>query len=770
MNCKRPTQPLIERYKYVVVDPNGPVYPWGKSVGEINGGGLLDLIVGGHSGFSPQRFSLYKRFLRKLQIWRPIEPRTGELVWYENPSWRKHVISKNYKFTTDHEVVDVDRDGRNDVISLTETGLMWFRNPNWTCTFIDNIVLHDLEVADFDNDGDIDIVARNQSLFNQNDGNQLHFYRQDAPLKWEHFEIRIPHGEGLRIADIDGDEKVDVVVTGYWFKNPGNVKSEKGWVAQSYSGNWEWPDVFIDVADINGDGKPDIVLAPSEPKGKRYRISWFQAPKSESNGWREHVIDPHVETVHHFIAGRDLDNDGDADVLTSEMYQGDDPDEVAVYWNLAEGRQWKKEVVAITGSHSMRVVDIDNDGDMDFFGANWAGKHQAVELWENQTCPATFNRWKRHVIDSDKPWRSVFIMAADLDHDGLKDVITGGWWYRNPGRAGGAWRRMLVGEPANNVAVVRDFDADGDPDILASQWKAPLNWTLYERILKKLGIRSYPPSNGFVLARNDGQGSFEVIRNVASGQGDFLQGVAVIASKDGADVGLSWHEAGYGVQMINVPADPDHGHWKWRRISSDSQDEELSAADIDGDGDQDLVLGTNWLRNEGHDEWAPFNIYCSEHNPDRHRVVDMNGDGRLDVVVGYEAISVPGQVAWYEQGSDPTRTWNQHPVATVTGPMSLDVSDMDQDGDSDIIIGEHNLKAPESARLLVFENTDGSALKWRAHVVYTGDEHHDGAQVVDIDNDGDHDIISIGWGHDRVLLYENRNFLGKCPRIAEDSQ
>jgi hypothetical protein len=40
-------------------------------------------------------------------------------------------------------------------------------------------------------------------------------------------------------------------------------------------------------------------------------------------------------------------------------------------------------------------------------------------------------------------------------------------------------------------------------------------------------------------------------------------------------------------------------------------------------------------------------------------------------------------------------------------------------------------------------------------VVFTGDEHHDGALLVDIDRDGDLDIISIGWSHNRVILYEN---------------
>jgi hypothetical protein len=159
-----------ERFEYTVIDSAGPVDPWGKSVGDINGDGLPDLIVGGHSGFSPQRVSIYRRVLRKLHIWRPIEPRTGQLVWYENPSWRKHVISDKDCFTTDHEVADIDRDGANDAVSLTDSALVWFRNPDLSRTIIDNRVLHDIEVADLDNDGDVDIVSRNQSSFNHNDG------------------------------------------------------------------------------------------------------------------------------------------------------------------------------------------------------------------------------------------------------------------------------------------------------------------------------------------------------------------------------------------------------------------------------------------------------------------------------------------------------------------------------------------------------------------------------------------------------------------------
>jgi hypothetical protein len=183
--------------------------------------------------------------------------------------------------------------------------------------------------------------------------------------------------------------------------------------------------------------------------------------------------------------------------------------------------------------------------------------------------------------------------------------------------------------------------------------------------------------------------------------------------------------------------------------------------DIDRDDDLDMLLGTIWLENKGT-SWDEHELHDTsgapygDSDPDRNLLADINDDGRLDAVIGYEAISVSGKLAWYEQGSSATSTWIEHTIATLVGPMSLDVADMDKDGDLDVIVGEHNLDDPSSAKLLVFENVDGKGNSWAEHDVYRGDEHHDGSQIVDIDGDGDLDIISIGWGHQKVILYENK--------------
>ena len=206
--------------------------------------------------------------------------------------------------------------------------------------------------------------------------------------------------------------------------------------------------------------------------------------------------------------------------------------------------------------------------------------------------------------------------------------------------------------------------------------------------------------------------------------------------------------------MFAFTKNPQGFPWSWRKLSVTSQDEQISAGDIDQDGDVDLLLGTKWLRNDG-DVWTEFLLHNTDRNPDRNRLVDMNGDGRLDAVIGYEAISMLGKVAWYEQGGSATKSWKEHVIGKAIGPMSLDVADMDLDGDYDVVIGEHNLKNPATAKLIIFENVHGNAEEWKKHLVYTGDEHHDGAHVVDIDSDGDYDIVSIGWGHSKVILYEN---------------
>jgi hypothetical protein len=340
-------------FDYVVVDPSGPGDPWGKSVGDLDGDGLPELLVAGNA---------------------------GDLVAYHPPAFTVETIVSGGSFSTDLEVADVDHAQGPDLVVVAVGELRWYQAPAWIPHAIESRTLHDVEVADFDRDGDVDLVARNQG----GDGNALHFYRQDSPTAWVHASVSLPAGEGLATADVDRDGDVDVVVNGRWFENPGSLPPAGVWAAHVYTTTWTWDASFVAVGDLNGDGRIDAILSPSESAGGSYRISWFEAPPNPRQPWTEHVIDDPVETVHHFVGAADLDGDGDLDVASAEMHQGADPDEVKVYWNGGAGASWTKLVLATTGSHSMRLADVDGDGDVDLFGANWSGPHQPVELWRNR--------------------------------------------------------------------------------------------------------------------------------------------------------------------------------------------------------------------------------------------------------------------------------------------------------------------------------------------------------------------------------------------------
>ena len=527
----------------------------------------------------------------------------------------------------------------------------------------------------------------------------------------------------------------DLVINEVWIENLGADTST--WLQHSYTTTWIHEAAFVAIADIDGDDDLDIVLSPAEHAGDMYRIAWFEAPDDPTDpSWAEHVIDPNVEAVQHFVGTGDFDRDGDIDVVSSEMLQGDDPDEVKIYLN--ENDVWTKVVVSQTGSHSMRVVDIDLDGDMDFFGANF--QSDQVDLWVNETPPAPLrlDGWQRHVVDAARPGKAIFIASDDLDGDGLQDIAAGGYWYRNPGSPSGTWARAAFGSPLNNFALMHDFDGDGDIDVLGTD-----------------GVGSEVAPD-LTWARNDGSGGFEIFADVGSGSGDFLQGVAVarLAPGELERVVLSWHAQSSGVEALVVPDAPASEPWGFETLSSTTQKEALSQGDIDRDGDQDVLLGTIWLDNGGA-SFRAETLFNTVDEPDRNRLGDIDRDGRLDAVIGYEAISVTGTLAWYRQPAVATDKWTETIIAQITGPMSLDVADMDNDGDLDVVAGEHNLSNPSTAGLWVFENQDGAGGAWQSHEVHIGDEHHDGAQVVDIDGDGDLDILSVGWGHDRVLLYEN---------------
>jgi hypothetical protein len=351
------------------------------------------------------------------------------------------------------------------------------------------------------------------------------------------------------------------------------------------------------------------------------------------------------------------------------------------------------------------------------------------------------DRWKRHLVDV-LPDRAMFVAGGDLDADGDMDLAAGGWWWANPGALSGKWVRHEIGAPLRNLAWVHDFDGDGDLDILGTQ-----------------GVGA-ARNHAFVWACNDGSGKFRILDNIDyTGGGDFLQGVIARDFGRGVQVALSWHRDGGGIYALNVPDKPARTRWTTtllsRTVSSPPQGEDLAGGDIDRDKDLDLLLGEKWLRNDGA-TWTTFVLgTVTQGEPDRVDLADIDGDGRLDAVVSLENGT---DVLWFAAPEDPTSRWRRHTIGAVAGQgFSMDTADFDRDGDPDVVIGEHRGK--KQNRVVLFENA-GRGAQWVEHVIDSGPkkeiDHHDGVQSIDMDRDGDLDLISIGWYNPKVWILENQ--------------
>jgi putative membrane-bound dehydrogenase-like protein len=287
------------------------------------------------------------------------------------------------------------------------------------------------------------------------------------------------YSEGVGVGDINGDSINDIVYGPHWYAGPDYKNVSEFYPAKPQNREGYADNFFNWIYDFDGDGANDIFVVgfPGTPahvhqnpgKTKRAWIKHqvFDSVSNESphftqlvgdqtpelvctrdgffgfatidknspfEPWKFHAISEQItdKRFGHGLGVGDVNGDGRLDIVHSKGWL-EQPAE-----NATTAR-WKSHAAALSsayGGAEMLVYDVDGDGLNDVITSEAA--HDFGLSWYQQKRSATDTSFERHVIMGSHPSENKYgvvfselhsVQLADIDGDGLKDIVTGKTYY-----------------------------------------------------------------------------------------------------------------------------------------------------------------------------------------------------------------------------------------------------------------------------------------------------------------------------------------------------
>ena len=286
-----------------------------------------------------------------------------------------------------------------------------------------------------------------------------------AQVSWNpHVIHNNTHGtSSVHVCDLNNDSALDVLGAVLednqmvWWRNEGGYPI--AWTKFIIQHNF-WSAFSVYAADLDNDGDQDVIGA----SGDGDEIAWWSNNGGNPIQWTKHTIRTGYDFAHEVYA-HDLDEDGDMDVFGASSNL-----DLISWWRNEGGNpvQWTEQTIGANfdGAKSVRVADLDDDGDNDVIGACLYGNE--ITWWRNDGGDPI--QWSEFNIDSYFTGAHR-VQAIDIDEDQDLDILAVAYfdnevaWYSNDGGNPLTWTKQTIGTGLVGACIAQAADLDGDGDL-----------------------------------------------------------------------------------------------------------------------------------------------------------------------------------------------------------------------------------------------------------------------------------------------------------------
>jgi hypothetical protein len=679
--------------------------------------------------------------------------------------------------------VDVDGDQMADIIAEDLPDVLWleaddFNGSSWSARKIGEVPRTGHKNGQ--GSGIADIIPGNRpEVLLAAEGGIFCAAIPDHPAAglWDFKMIAASNSdEGIGIGDLDGDGDLDLAFGDsreageeaellYWAENPGSI--DKLWEKHLVSDEVRVVD-RVEIADLNGDGRPDIAIAEERYPGLEpsSNLRVFLAGNNPVTDPWEHRIVVTQWSMNNLDAV-DMDRDGDVDLVTNE-HKGT-VHKTEVYLNDGAANFTAKLVGTGHEMHlGAKCFDLDSDGDLEIIGVGW-DHYQSLHLYRNDAVHREF-KWK-HLSsangDIEVPNggdQQTAALVADMDNDGVNEffitertmapsVVA----YRYNGSG---WDRYIIDDTPQRIeagSASYDIDGDGDVDIVfggegqSNQvwwWENPYPNQSPEKPWKRHLIKDSGPNKHHdqLFGDFDGDGDQELVFWNQNAGKLFLCEIPENVAKHKGEWPMRAIYRYYMDSEMEQTGQAGYPGWK-----STNEHEGLDACDMDGDGIEDIVGGGRWFRFDGKGGFQE-NIIDASYTFTRSLAGQFIEGGRPEVIL----LAGDGHAPMYLYEYSETGTWEKTMlIQQVDDGHTIDALDFDGDGHLDIFSGEMGLNGGNPHGKIRIMLGDGRG-NFVHHVVATGFGTHE-SKITDLDGDGDYDILSkpYTWKAPRLDIFIN---------------